>query len=107
MIKGKWTHVGLFLIQAAFWIVTLFKLPDGYFSDISEAVRSSLDCVLLTNTMFILHFARAIEYAFPIPSVEPVTKAHCPAYFCLMFSGDARKRFQTTDATFNVKDAKR
>ena len=95
------------LIRATFWIVTRFKLPVGHFSVISEAVKSSLDCVLLTNTMFILHFARAIEYAFPIPSVEPVTKAHCPAYFCLMFSGDARKRFQTTDATLNVKHAKR
>ena len=63
-------------IPATFCIVTGYKLPDGYFSDISEAVRSNLDCVLLTKTMFILHFARAIEYAFPIPSVEPVTKAH-------------------------------
>ena len=107
MIKVKWRHVGLIRIRATVWIVTRFKLPDGYFSDISEAVRSSLDCVLLTKTMFILHFARAFEYAFPIPSVEPVTKAHCPAYFCLMFSGDARKRFQTTDTTLNVRLAKR
>ena len=85
----------------------IILLPEGYFSDISEAVKSSLDCVRLTKTMFMLHFARAIEYAFPIPSVDPVTNAHFPAYFFLMLSGVARKRFQTTDAIFNITDAKR
>ena len=82
-------------------------LPEGNFFDISDAVKSSLDWVLLTKTMFMLDFAKANEYAFPIPSVEPVTKAHLPAYFCLMFIGDAKKRLHTSDVTFIVNDNKR